>query len=222
MLTPKKKLTKKELKHDPLLDTIEKGKEFYEENSKQIMSGVIALLVIAVLAWGWMNNRETTRNEAMLANTKATLAALGGFNDNVLAELERVVNEYGHNKVISQTAYQLGIARLEAGDLPGARELFSPLAKSQDKQTKIAGKLKLAYISEKEADYAKAIALYSEVGAMGDNVVSDYATLQAGYVEVSAGNKAQAQKIVTKLLAQKPTGKFLEQVKYLEGKVLEK
>jgi len=222
MLTPKKKLTKKELKHDPLLDTIEKGKEFYEENSKQIMSGVIALLVIAVLAWGWMNNRETTRNEAMLANTKATLAALGGFNDNVLAELERVVNEYGHNKVISQTAYQLGIARLEAGDLPGARELFSPLAKSQDKQTKIAGKLKLAYISEKEADYAKAIALYSEVGAMADGLVSDYATLQAGYVEVSAGNKAQAQIIVTKLLAQKPTGKFLEQVKYLEGKVLEK
>ncbi|MCF7825829.1 MAG: tetratricopeptide repeat protein [Candidatus Marinimicrobia bacterium] len=222
MLTPKKKLTKKELKHDPLLDTIEKGKEFYEDNSKQIMSGVIALLVIAVLAWGWMNNRETTRNEAMLANTKATLAAMGGFNDNVLAELERVVNEYGNNKAISQTAYQLGVARLEAGDLPGARELFSPLAKSQDKQTKIAGKLKLAYISEKEADYAKAIALYNEVGAMGDGLVSDYATLQAGYALVSAGNKAQAGKIVTKLLGQKPTGKFLEQVKYLEGKVLEK
>jgi len=95
MLTPKKKLTKKELKHDPLLDTLEKGQQFYEENSKQILTGVVAVAVIIVLAWGWMNNLETTRSEAMLASTKATIAAVTGMDDNVLAELERVVDEYG-------------------------------------------------------------------------------------------------------------------------------
>jgi predicted negative regulator of RcsB-dependent stress response len=220
MLTPKKKLTKKELKHDPLLDTLEKGKEFYEENSKQIMTGAIAVVAVIILGWGWMNNQAATRNEAMLANTKATLAAVGGVDDNVLAELER--DQYGDNSVISQATYQLGVARLDADDLSGARDLFTVLANSSDKQLKVAGKLKLAFINEKEANYGDAASLYSEVGAMGAGIVSEYATLQAGYAYVSAGNVVQAENIVAELLSEKPTGKFLEQVKYLEGKVLEK
>ena len=222
MLKPKKKLTKKELKHDPLLDTLEKGKEFYEENSKQIMTGVVAFLAIIVLAWGWMNSMEATKNEAMLADTKATLAVMGGIDDNVLAELERVVDEYSGKSVIAQSTYQLGVARLKADDLSGAKDLFTTLANGSDKQLSIAGKLKLAFIDEKEANYEDAASIYSEIGAMDEGVVSEYASLQAGYAYVSAGNVAQAESIVADLLKEKPTGKFLEQVKYLEGKVLEK
>ena len=222
MLKPKKKITKKELKHDPLLDTLEKGKEFYEENSKQIMTGVVAFLAIIVLVWGWMNSMEATKNEAMLADTKATLAVMGGIDDNVLAELERVVDEYSGKSVIAQSTYQLGVARLKADDLSGAKDLFTTLANGSDKQLSIAGKLKLAFIDEKEANYEDAASIYSEIGAMGEGVVSEYASLQAGYAYVSAGNVAQAESIVADLLKEKPTGKFLEQVKYLEGKVLEK
>ena len=222
MLKPKKKLTKKELKHDPLLDTLEKGKEFYEENSKQIMTGVVAFLAIIVLVWGWMNSMEATKNEAMLADTKATLAVMGGIDDNVLAELERVVDEYSGKSVIAQSTYQLGVARLKADDLDGAKDLFTTLANGSDKQLSIAGKLKLAFIDEKEANYEDAASIYSEIGAMDEGVVSEYASLQAGYAYVSAGNVARAENIVADLLNKKPTGKFLEQVKYLEGKVLEK
>ncbi len=222
MLTPKKKLTKKELKHDPLLDTLEKGQEFYEENSKQILTGAVAIVVVIILAWGWMNNREATRSEAMLASTKATIAALGGIDDNVLAELERVVNDYGNNSAVSQATYQLGVARLQENDITGARDLFTTLATSSDKQLQMAGKLKLAYISEKESNYSDAASLYEEVGALKAGVVSKYAKLQAGYAYMADGNVIKADGIVKELLNEKPTGKFLEQVKYLEGKVLEK
>ncbi len=222
MLTPKKKITKKELKHDPLLDTLEKGQQFYEENSKQIISGAVAVVVIIVLGWGWMNSMETTRSEAMLASTKATIAAAIGVDENVLAELENVVNEYGDNEAISQATYQLGVARLQANDLDGARDLFTTLANSSDKQLMLAGTLKLAYILEKEENYSEAASLYSEVGALKEGVVSEYAMLQTGYSYMADGNVIDADKIVKELLDGKPTGKFLEQVKYLEGKVLEK
>ncbi|NQV29666.1 MAG: tetratricopeptide repeat protein [Candidatus Marinimicrobia bacterium] len=222
MLTPKKKLTKKELKHDPLLDTLEKGKEFYEDHQKQLLSGILAVVAILLLGWGWMNNRTTVKNEAMLANTKSTLAAALGMNDNVIAELERVVNEYGSNVEISQAKYQLGVAKLEAGDLAGARELFNSLAKGSDKQLKLAGRLKLAYINEKESNYADAAALYQEISVHEKGVISDYAKLQAGHAFLAAGNVDQAQKITAELLVKKPTGKLLEDVKYLEGKGLEK
>ena len=222
MLTPKKKLTKKELKHDPLLDTLEKGQQFYEENSKQIITGAVAVAVIIVLAWGWMNNLETTRSEAMLASTRATIAAVVSMDENVLAELERVVNEYGDNVAISQATYQLGVARLQENDLTGARDLFTTLANSSDKQLMLAGKLKLAYIFEKESNYGDAASLYSDVGALNEGVVSEYAMLQAGYAYIADGNVTRADNIVKELPKEKPTGKFLEQVKYLEGKVLEK
>jgi len=222
MLAPKKKLTKKELKHDPLLDILEKGKTYFEDNSKQIVSGLVAVLVVILLAWGWMNNLEATRSEAALASTKATIAAIGGVDDNVLTELESVVEAYGINSATSQATYQLGVAKIKAADLSGARDLFTPMASSSDKQLKIAGILKLAYINEKEANYADAAALYSEVGSLNEGVVSEYAMLQAGYAYIANGDVSSADKIVKDLLIEKPTGKFLEQVKYLEGKVLEK
>ena len=222
MLTPKKKLTKKELKHDPLLDTLEKGKEFYEENSKQIVGAIVGVVVILLLGWGWMNNMETERNEAMLADTKATLAAAMGMDDNVMAELESVVAEYGNNEIISRSAIQLGIARIDSGDFAGAREVFSDLAQSSDKQMQIAGKLKLAYLNEKESLYSEAAVMYEEVAMLNAGMVSDIAQLQAGYAYLSAGDLAQATKISDELNAAEHTGKLLEQVKYFEGKVLEK
>ncbi len=222
MLTPKKKLTKKELKHDPLLDSLEKGKEFYEENSKQIVAGIVALVVILLLGWGWMNNAETTRNEAMLASTKATLAAAAGIDENVLSELEAVISEYGNSEIIAQSTYQLGIAKLEAGDAAGARDQFNQLSNSSDKQLRIAGKLKLAYINEKELNHAEAAVLYQSVAMLDAGMISDYAKLQAGYAYLAAGDLAQAGNISSELMAEDHTGKFLEQVKYFEGKVLEK
>lgn len=222
MLTPKKKFNKKELKHDPLLDTLEKGKEFYEENSKQIISAIVAVAIILLLGWGWMNSIQTENSEAMLANTKATLAAAAGMNDNVIAELGDVVDAFGTNENISLSVFQLGVAKMSAGDYSGAREHFTQLSKSSDHYLKIAGKLKLAYLSERESDYSNAAALYNEVAGMSDELASDYAKLQAAYAFLAAGNVPQAENIVADLLRADPTGNFKESVKYLEGKVLEK
>ncbi|MEA3286453.1 MAG: tetratricopeptide repeat protein [Candidatus Marinimicrobia bacterium] len=222
MLTPKKKFTKKELKHDPLLDSLEKGKEIYEEYNKQIITGVVALTVILLLAWGWMNSRETAKNTAMLENTKVTLAASQDLDDNVMAELERVVTEYGNNSNTNQATFQLAIARMDRGDHAGARDLFTQLTKSSDKQTKIAGMLKLAYLNERGKNFSDAAILYGQVAEMDAGTVSRYAKLQSGYTYLAAGDAQQAGVVVSALLDEEPTGKFKEYVKYLEGEVLEK
>jgi predicted negative regulator of RcsB-dependent stress response len=221
MLTPKKKITKKELKHDPLLDSLEKGKEFYEENSKQIVTGISVVIVVFLLGWGWMNNIQSTKNEAMLANTKTTIAAIQGVNSNVFAELEQIIDEYGSNDEVAQSALLLGTAKMDSGDFIGAEELFSTLANSSDKQLKVAGKLKLAYLAEKQADHAAAAALYQTVANLDEGWVSDNARLQAGYAYLAAGDATQARNIVTSMLDEEPTGNLKEQLEYLSGKLLE-
>ena len=222
MLKARKKLTKKELKHDPLLDTLEQGKEFFETHKQKIYGAGIGLVVVVLLGWGWMNNRNSTNNEAMLANTKATLAANMGINENVRAELENVVAEYGSNSNIAQTRLELGSAKLAEDDFTGARVEFEKLAASSDKQTRMAGKLKLAYLSEREGDPAAAAKLYESVAKLDQGLVSDYARLQAGYAYLAANETTKCKAILAELLAAEPVGKFKENVEYLQGKVLEK
>jgi len=222
MLTPKKKITKKELKHDPLLDSLEKGQEFFEQNSKQIYSTLGALAVIVLLLWGWMNSRESYQSEAMLADTKTSIAAMQGMTPNIISELELVVAEYGNNDLVAMSALQLAEARMDSGDYVGARELFSELAGSSDPYVKATGKLKLAFLAEKEADHTSAAALYGEVAGMDLPSTSRYASLQSAHALTSAGDLDAARSIVAELMAEEPSGRFRDQVKYLEGKVQEK
>ena len=222
MLTPKKKLTKKELKHDPLVDGIEKGKEFYEEYSKQIMGGLAGLILVIFLGWVWMDSMESARHEAMLAGTKATVTAAAGMDEGVLTQLEEVFTTYGSKPEVANANFQLGIARLEAGDLPGAEALFSEMAQSSDRQLAIAGALKLAYIAERNNDHLGAAELYLTVSAKATGATADWAKLQSAYAFQSAGNNVKANEIIAEMLDAEPKGKLAEEVRYLEGKLLEK
>ncbi|MCF7807744.1 MAG: tetratricopeptide repeat protein [Candidatus Marinimicrobia bacterium] len=222
MLTPKKKLTKKELKHDPLLDTLERGQEFYEANSKQILTGVGIVALAVLLTWGWMNSRDSFKNEAMLANTKTTMAAMQGMNSNVISELELVISEYGKNDLVALSALQLGSARLDSGDIAGARELFEHVAKNSDEFLRAAGKMKLAYLAERESEYLKAAKMYAAVSSMDLFSISKSAKLQAGYAYLNGGQPEKTRSIVDELLADELDVKFRQDVKYLEGKVQEK
>lgn len=222
MLKPKKKITKKELKHDPMLDAMEQAKEFFEENSQQIYYAIGGLVVVILLVWGWMSSQTSTNNEAMLANTKAVIAATAGVDENVKMELENVVNEYGNNKFITQSSYELGVQMIKDGDFAGARNIFEGLASSSDQLTRIAGKLKLAYVSEKEADYASAARLYNEVAALDAGKNSEYAKVQAGYAFLAAGDAAAAAQIAEEVLSEEPKGKYKEAVEYLAGRAVEK
>ncbi len=220
MLKARKKLTKQELKHDPLMDTLEKGKDFIESYKQQIYMAAGAAAILILVGLYWINSVQSTNNEAMLANTKATLAASQGINDAVISELEGVVSEYGSNKNISQSILQLGMAKLSDKDYSGARMEFEKLANSSDTQTKIAGKLKLAYLAEQEL--SAAAAQYAAVAKISKGLVSKTAKLQSANAYYLAGNMEKAASIVDELLATEPVGTFKENVEYLQGKVLEK
>ncbi len=61
MLAPKKKITKKEIKQDRLVETYFKFKTFYEENQKTILIAVGSLVVIILLVI-YLVNRSKERD----------------------------------------------------------------------------------------------------------------------------------------------------------------
>ncbi len=64
MLRPKKKITKKEMKHDPLVSTYARATSFYYENKKYISYAVTALVVIVVAGFVYANNRRANSEKA--------------------------------------------------------------------------------------------------------------------------------------------------------------
>ena len=61
MLTPKKKITKKEIKQDKLIETFFKVRTFYEENQKTLLITVGSLVVIILLVI-YLTNRVKERD----------------------------------------------------------------------------------------------------------------------------------------------------------------
>ncbi len=61
MLTPKKKITKKEIKQDKLIETFFKVRTFYEENQKTLLITVGSLVVIILLVI-YLTNRAKERD----------------------------------------------------------------------------------------------------------------------------------------------------------------
>lgn len=61
MLTPKKKITKKEIKQDKLIETFFKARTFYEENQKTLLISVVSLAVVILLVI-YFTNRAKERD----------------------------------------------------------------------------------------------------------------------------------------------------------------
>ena len=61
MLKPKRKITRKEIKKDPLLETIESIEAKFEKNKKTY--GNVAILVFLVLIGGYIFTNKQNQNE---------------------------------------------------------------------------------------------------------------------------------------------------------------
>jgi tetratricopeptide (TPR) repeat protein len=64
MLRPKKKITKRELKHDPVVSAYERGMAFYYENKKYISYSITAIIVLIIATVVYANNRRASNERA--------------------------------------------------------------------------------------------------------------------------------------------------------------
>ena len=218
MLKPKKKLTKRAIRRDPLLDSLEKSRDFFEANKQKIYTYAGALVVIIVLVWGWNNNREGQKREAMLASTRVTTAYTMGVNADVIAELENVLADYGNSESAALSKYYLAETRMDSADYLGAAEIFEELLAGTDQtQLKIGSALKLAALAEIDGDYSRAASLYDQAATMAMPRASSTYKLQSAYSYYHAGDHDRAEQMVDELIDSKLPGKSKESADYLKG-----
>lgn len=108
MLNPKKKLAKKELKQDTLMTTVAATEGFYYEHRKYINYALTGLVVVAVAAVIFINNRRSNNEkagtelsrvvavmDAAPADPAALASAVEGRPEQGIMGLRAIVDNYG-------------------------------------------------------------------------------------------------------------------------------
>ncbi|MFB0514987.1 MAG: tol-pal system YbgF family protein [Candidatus Neomarinimicrobiota bacterium] len=124
MLKPRKKITRKELKRDPLMEALYRLRHWWLVHNKRVSRyGGIALvvLVLVVLVTRW---RASQNEKAAAAVGIAFVEFSQGNYNTVISQLSAYVDEYSGLKSFGNGLYLLARSELFMGDTTGAEEHY--------------------------------------------------------------------------------------------------
>jgi tetratricopeptide (TPR) repeat protein len=204
MLTKQKKLSRKEIKEDKLVEFYYKSQSFFEENKNKIFTylGAVALVVLAVILF--MNYRSGQNQEAAGHLSKVMdmydagdfLGAIEGKKDVKILGLKEIVANYGSTENGETAKIYLANSYASLGKPDEALKYYEDYGGDIDiyKASSLAGQ---AGIYSSKNEFEKAADLYMKASKVAKTIVmnADYIFLAAvNYFD--AGNKEQAKNLL--------------------------
>ena len=107
MLKARKRITKKEIKHDPFLESIYQTKEYFEKNVKIITRAGIGLVAVLIVVFIFNKNLNAERNASEVALGKAIVNLGIGDRDNGLLQLELLIDDYSGSDAAQRGSFML-------------------------------------------------------------------------------------------------------------------
>ncbi|MGQ9797976.1 MAG: tetratricopeptide repeat protein [Ignavibacterium sp.] len=201
MLTKKKKLTKKEIKEDKLVEFYYKTQSYIVENKNKVLMylGAFAIVVVGVIFF--LNYRSSRNEEAGkllsrvmdLYDQGSYLEAIEGKQGTNLVGLKKIVEDYGSTENGETAKIYLANAYAFLGQYDKAFDLYESYGGSNDiyKAAALAGQA--GYYANKR-DYEKAANLFKKAANVSEinPSRSDY-LLRAGINFMKAGQKDEAR-----------------------------
>ncbi len=187
-------------------------KEPLIEYSRQIVAGIVILLLAVAL---WSGYSSYDRNQENMAAT--ALGTALEKNDPVAraSALKEVIRAHSHSEAARHALLLLAAAERDAGKIDKAKKLFSQARTKYDKdsicfQSAVMGE---AYIDEQTGD-DKSAAKGFQIPADKELGLEAIALLDLARVQAELGNKEQALSAYNRFLALKPASKSLDFVRY--------
>ncbi len=207
MLRPKKKLSKKEMKIDPLLTTYSKVLIFYEKNKKYISYAFTGLVVVVIAIVFYLNNRAANNELASIQLGKIFQfydqnnfhVAIDGQPEKGLNGLKKIVDEYGGTKSGELARFYLANAYYEIGETDKALAEYEDVSVSDNllQASVYAG---IAGCYERKSDYLQAAKYYEKAAnKVSDNVLTPEYLNLAGKNYGNVGKKENAVNIFKRI-----------------------
>ena len=143
MLKPKRKITRKEIKKDPLLETIDSIEVKFEKNKKTY--GNIAILVFLVLIGGYIFTNKQNQNK-IDSNSALGLAMVAYSNmdyENAKFQFESIKSNFVNTSSANTSSYFLGKIAYENSDFINSSLHLNDFLKYSDDDILVCGAIKL-------------------------------------------------------------------------------
>ena len=158
MLKPSRKILRKEIKKDPLLDYLEKIENGFEENRKTIINVLIFLVAVIITGSIYVNNQNDIDLESSSAFGAALVAYSNSDYDNAKFQFESISSNYEGTESEIFSKYYLGKIAYELGKFDEAKFLLNDFLDNTEKATFVCGAIKcLVDISFNENDLLKSL-----------------------------------------------------------------
>jgi predicted negative regulator of RcsB-dependent stress response len=214
MLKPKRKITRKEIKKDPFLESIDKLENNFEQNKKTYLN--IAIGVIAsVLVINILLNKQSQKNIDSNSDLGMALVAFDNEDyDNAKFQFETIVSEYSGTNSSNVANYYLGKISFENDDLNKSKTYLNAYLKDPEPDILIPGAIKmLSNIALKSSEYDKAIKLIDRGIRLDLNsdIINDFKLLKVSILK-DQGKPEIAQNILDEILKEEKLPNHLKRL----------
>ncbi len=221
MLTPKKKLAKKEIKQDTLLTTYVKTTGFYYDNKKYVNYALTAMVIVIAATVIFINNRRSNNEMAGAqlsrvitvmdgapADQGTVRVAIDGRPEQGLMGLKSIVDNYGGTDAGDLARYYLGGAYYRLGDYANALDQYDSYS-AGDKLLDAGARAGEAACHEAMKQYSEAADLYEDAARIYPDGVSAPEHLNsAARCYGAAGEREEAVKLMKKLKEEYPKSTY--------------
>ena len=223
MLRPKKKITKREIKRDPFLETVDQAQAHIEKNRSKYLQmgiGIVALLI----GFNVISNNSSIRKSEASSSLGDALLTLD-LNDPTTAkfQLETVINEYKNTTSASLAEYYLGKMSYDDNDIVNAEKYLSSYLNNNPKGFLApSASIILADIFVGKKDFERGFVLLNNC-IKNTKSIKDLRQLKIRKAEyhLNNGQKSEAKLIIERLLLEEDLSTLNKQVSQeIMGKIL--
>lgn len=203
MLKPKRKITRKELKRDPLLETLYRAQQNWQQHQRRYLRVAIAIVAVVVVVLFLNQRRQGTDREASARFGQALVYLDVGDRENALLQLETLRDEYGQTRSGQLAQYYLGQIFYEQGEYQTAQTYFKDFTDRKAIPLLTTSALRiLADIAVRAGNYDAAVThLKKAVKVSRGGEARTRAQLALAEVLTTRGDWDEAQDIVDEMIA---------------------
>ena len=213
MLKPQRKITRKEIKRDPFLETIDKIEYNFEQNKKTYLNIALGLIAVIISVNVLLNKQGQKDIDSNSALGIALVAFDNQDYENAKFQFETIVSDFSGTNSSNIANYYLGKISFENNELIKAESYLNEYLNNSEPDILIPGTIKiLSNIALKNNEFDEAIKLLDRGLRLGlDNNISNEFKLLKVSILIEQDKVEIAQYILNEILLEKKLPIHLKQ-----------
>jgi len=213
MLKPQRKITRKEIKRDPFLETIDKIEYNFEQNKKTYLNIALGLIAVIISVNVLLNKQGQKDIDSNSALGIALVAFDNEDYENAKFQFETILSDFSGTNSSNIANYYLGKISFENNELIKTESYLNEYLNNSEPDILIPGTIKiLSNIALKNNEFDKAIKLLDRGLRLGlDNNISNEFKLLKVSILIEQDKVEIAQNILNEILLEKKLPIHLKQ-----------